>query len=59
MAAGGKSVDNRTMTKAANDTSGSRKWSRQHNNQLSTEGCSGDRRAAKEIDRTATGEVWQ
>ena len=41
MAAGGKSVDNRTMTKAADDRSGGRRQSRQHNIQPSTEGCIG------------------
>ena len=39
--AGGESVDNRTMTKAVDDRSGGRRRSRLHNNQPSTEGCSG------------------
>ncbi len=41
MAAGSKSVDDRTMTKAADDRSGGRRGSRQHNNQPSMEGYRG------------------
>ena len=40
-AAGGESVDVRTMTKAADKKMGNRRRSRRHNNQPSTEGCSG------------------
>jgi hypothetical protein len=37
---GGESVDDRTMTKAADDRSGGRRRSRRHNNLPSTEGFS-------------------
>ena len=40
-AAGGKRVGDGTMTKAADDKSVGRQRSRRHNNQPSTEGCSG------------------
>jgi hypothetical protein len=40
-AADGKSVDDSTITKAEEDRPGGRQRSRQHNNQPSTEGCSG------------------
>jgi len=41
MAAGGESVDDPTMTKAADARLGGRRRSRRHNNQPSTEGCIG------------------